>query len=44
MPLRFMGKWINLNNRGEVTDQTFDQNMSKMYIRWKKGNSALIYI
>ena len=22
MPLRFMGKWINSNNRCEVTDQT----------------------
>ena len=23
MPLRFVGKWMNLNNHLEVTDQTF---------------------
>ena len=30
MPLRFMGKWMNSNNRHEVTDHTFaTEKMSK---------------
>ena len=31
MPLRFMGKWMNLNNGREVTDQTFASEICQRY-------------